>query len=139
MVDEKSAPDGCARMYFDTGQKPSPLGQQPWQKRHPCAPQCMCNPVIDYCMQSRVEQYFSEAGCRGIVTKNGCDIRTHIRDEPTHQASVAEDAVDGAGAAGAAAGAGVAGAAAGASAAGAGVTGAAAGASDEASVPLWAR
>jgi hypothetical protein len=26
MVDEKARPDGCTRMYFDTGQKPSPLG-----------------------------------------------------------------------------------------------------------------
>jgi hypothetical protein len=141
MVDEKAAPDGCARMDFDAGQKPSPLGQQPREKRDPCTPQRMRNPMIDNRMQSRVQQYLSEAGRRGIVAKDSCDIRTHKPGEPTHQASFAVDVVDGAGAAGAAAGAGVAGvgAAAGASAAGVGVTGVAAGTSDATSVPLWAR
>jgi hypothetical protein len=54
MINEKSAPNRRAGMYFDTGQKSRPLRQKSGQKGNTYTPESIRYPMIDNRMQSRV-------------------------------------------------------------------------------------
>jgi hypothetical protein len=47
MINDKSAPNRRAGMYFYTGQKPRPLRQKSGQKGHTYTPESIRYPMID--------------------------------------------------------------------------------------------
>jgi hypothetical protein len=75
MIDHKSPPDGCPRMYLDARHGSIRLAHQPREKRMSSDPQAVGEPMQSDGVESRIqEQHLGNTSGRRVTVEDGLDI-----------------------------------------------------------------